>query len=76
MSKSSTVSVKITPEMKRQLKEYNIKPSEIMRRALIEEIQRKKIQKIESQLNTVKDQLEKIDIHEAVEMIREDRDQR
>ena len=76
MSKSSTVSVKITPEMKRQLKQYKIKPSEVMRRALLEEIQRKKIQQIESQLNTVKDQLEKIDIHEAVEMIREDRDQR
>ncbi len=76
MVKSSTASVKITPKMREEIKRYGIKPSEVMRRALEEEIQRRKIQEIKQRLETVAEQLDSVDIDEETRSMREDRDRR
>jgi len=76
MAKYDTVSAKIPPDMSRKIKEYRINVSETIRKALDEEIKRRKAAEIEAGLEGMKDTLAKISIDEVVQMIREDRDQR
>ncbi len=76
MAKYDTVSAKIPPDMSRKIKEYRINVSETIRKALDEEIKRRKAAEIEAGLEGMKDTLDKISIDEVVQMIREDRDQR
>ncbi len=76
MAKYDTVSAKIPPEMSRKIKAYKINVSETIRKALDDEIRRRKAAEIEAGLEEMSDALDKISIDEVVQMIREDRDQR
>lgn len=76
MAKYDTVSAKIPHDMSQKIKEYKINISETIRKALDEEIKRRKAVEIEAGLEGMKDTLDKISIDEVVQMIREDRDQR
>ena len=76
MAKYETVSVKVFPEMKDKIRKYGIKTSDVLRDALEKEIRRKEIEKIEAELESIKDVLEKISIEDVVKSIREDRDTR
>jgi len=76
MAKYDTVSAKIPHDMSRKIKAYKINVSDTIRKALDEEIKRRKAAEIEAGLEGMKDSLDKISIDEVVQMIREDRDQR
>lgn len=76
MSKSDTVSAKISPTMRKEINEYNVNISETIRKALRDEINRKKAEKLESKLKELKPVFDKISTETVVKMIREDRDQR
>ncbi len=76
MAKYDTVSAKIPPEMSQNIKIFKINVSETIRKALDEEIKRRKAAEIEAGLEKISDTLDKISIDEVVRMLREDRDQR
>lgn len=76
MSKSDTVSAKISSEMRQEITEYEVNISDTIRRALRDEINRKKAAKIESDLEEMKDVFKRMSTETVVKMIREDRDQR
>jgi len=69
MGKYVTVSVKVPLEVKRRLEELGIKPSELLRRAIDEELRKREL----SELGAV---LSKFSKSFVVESIREDRDSR
>jgi len=50
--------------------------SEMLRRALEEEVRRRKLEELEKKLSEVGEALDKIDIKRAVKSIREDRESR
>jgi len=65
---------RITHEMSRKIKKYQINVSDIIRKALDEEIKRREAAEIEDGLEGMKDSLDKISINDVVRMLREDRD--
>ncbi len=74
MAKDDMVSARVTLEMSRMIKKYKINVSETIRKALDEEIKRRKAAEIEAGLEGMKDTLDKISIDDVVRMLREDRD--
>ena len=76
MTKFYTVSARITPDMSRNIKKYKINVSETIRKALDEEIKRRKAAEIEAGLEGMKDSLDTISMGDIVRMIREDREPR
>lgn len=76
MAKYETVSVKIPTELKRKMKEHGIKPAEIVRKAIQEEVRRREAEEIDLRLRKLKPILDKISVEEIVAMIREDRESR
>jgi len=76
MAKYDTVSAKISHDMSQKIKAYKINISDTIRKALDEEIKRRKAAEIETGLEGMKGSLDKISIDEVVQMIREDRDRR
>lgn len=76
MGKYVTVSVKVPLEVKRRLEELGIKPSEVFRRAIEEELRRRELEEIEKELSELESVLSKFSRDFVVKSIREDRDSR
>ncbi len=76
MAKYETVSVKVPAEMKQKLKKYGIKPSKLLRKTLEQEIRKREIEEIKTEIQTLSDALTRIDMADVVSTIRTDRDKR
>ena len=76
MAKYETVSVKVPAEMKQKLKKYGIKPSKLLRKTLEQEIRKREIEEIKTEIQDLGDALTRIDMTDVVSTIRTDRDKR
>ena len=76
MGRYVTISTKVRRELKEEAERLGIKISEVLRRALEEEVRRRKLEELRKKLDELDDLLEKIDINRIVEAIREDREAR
>ncbi|ABN70616.1 conserved hypothetical protein [Staphylothermus marinus F1] len=76
MSRYVTVSAKVRRELLEEAKRLKINVSELIRRALEEEVRRRKLIDLEKRLKEKRNVLAKIDIDEIVRLIREDREAR
>jgi len=73
MGRYVTVSTKVRRELKEEAERLGIRVSEVLRRALEEEIKRKKLEELERKLDGLSEALSRIDMSRVVEGIREDR---
>ena len=76
MSKSVTVSTKVPKELKEKIKQLNIKPARLLRKALEDEIKRREAEQLKEEIAKIKPILDRISTEEIVKSIREDRDSR
>ena len=76
MAKYETVSVKVPAEIKQKLKKYGIKPSKLLRKTLEQEIRKREIEEIKTEIQDLGDALDRIDMADVVATIREDREKR
>ena len=76
MAKYETVSVKVPAEIKQKLKKYGIKPSKLLRKTLEQEIRRREMEEIRTEIQNLSDALDRIDMADVVATIREDREKR
>ena len=74
MGKYVTVSAKVKRELLEEARRLGINISELMRRALEEEVRRRRLVRLEERLRGKRDILAKIDVDEIVRLIREDRE--
>jgi post-segregation antitoxin (ccd killing protein) len=73
LSKYTTVSTKISQELKEKMKELKIKPSRLLRKAIEDEIRRKEAEKLKEEIERVKPVLDKVNMEDVVKSVREDR---
>ncbi|MEM2927303.1 MAG: hypothetical protein QXO94_07580 [Candidatus Bathyarchaeia archaeon] len=71
-----TISVKVPTELRDRMRELGIKASELLRRAIEEEVKRREIERIKEALKEMKPILQTVSIEEIVRSIREDRESR
>ena len=71
-----TISVKVRRELKEEAERLGIKISEVLRRALEEEVKRRKLEELKKRLEKVSEALDKIDVERFARHIREDREGR
>ena len=71
-----TVCTKVRRELKEEAERLGVRISEVLRRALEEEVRRRKLEKLEKKLGKVGEALDRIDIDRVVKSIREDREGR
>jgi len=71
-----TVSTKVRRELKEEAERLGVRISEVLRRALEEEVRRRKLEELEKKLGEVGEALDRIDIDRVVKNIREDREGR
>ena len=71
-----TVSSKVSRELKEEAERLGIRISEVLRRALEEEVRRRRLEELRGRVEELAPALEKIDVGEIVGLIRADRDQR
>jgi len=76
MAKYVTVSARITPELKEKIDKHNVKTSQVIRRALEEEVKRRELEELKEHVRKLKPLLDRITTEEVVRSIREDRDKR
>ena len=76
MGRYITVSTKIRKELKDEAEKLGVKISEVLRRALEEEVKRRKLEVLKGRLEEIGNILDKIDIDSIVGSIREDRESR
>lgn len=76
MTKYETVSVKVPAEVKRKMRKYGIKPSKLLRETLEQEIRKREIEEIKSEIQELGDALDRIDMAQVVSTIRADRETR
>ena len=74
MAKYVTISARILEEKKKEMKKYNLQPTEIIREAIDAEIKHRKAEEIKQKLETVSTELTKINLNKTAELIREERD--
>jgi metal-responsive CopG/Arc/MetJ family transcriptional regulator len=70
-----TVSAKIDKELWRKLKELSIKPSEVIRKALREEVERRMREELRAKVELASKIMSKVEIDDWVRAIRETRDE-
>lgn len=70
----TTVSAKIPKETKLKIEEYGIKPSEVIRKALQNEIKKFEIMNLKKESESLKPIINKIKSEHVVKSIREDRE--
>jgi len=70
------VSVRIPKELKIKAKNYGIRISEVLRRALEEEIRRRELREIEVLLSRFKRGMKKVSKEDIVSVVRESREER
>jgi len=68
-----TVSAKIDPSLREELRRLDISPTEVIREALRKEVERKKRDQLERDLTEASEVLRKVSREEWVEAIRESR---
>jgi len=71
-----TISVKVRRELKEEAERFGIKISEVLRRALEEEVKKRKLEELKKKLEKVSEAFDKIDVERFVRHIREDREGR
>ncbi len=71
-----TVSTKVRRELAERARELGVNVSEVLRRALEEEVRRRELELLERRLEEVGAALDRIDIEEIVGIIREYREGR
>jgi len=76
MGKYETISIKVSQELKEKMRKLGIKPSELLRKALEEEIRRRQVQEIKKEIQQLQETLGKIPTETVVQSIREDREHR
>lgn len=76
MSRYITASTKIRRELKEEAEKLGINISQFLRKALEEEVRKRRLERLRKRLEEINDILEKIDIEEVIEDIREDRENR
>ncbi len=76
MGRYVTVSAKVRKELLEEARRLNINVSELIRRTLEEEVRRRKLMELEKRLRRKRHVLDKLDVEEVVELIREDREKR
>jgi len=74
MGRYVTVSTKVRRELLEEARRLGINVSELLRRALEEEVRRRRLMSLEESLKKMRHVLDKIDVNEVVELIREDRE--
>jgi len=70
-----TVSAKIDKKLRKKLEELSIRPSEVIRRALEEEVKRKTKEMILKKIKKASPLLQRVSKEEIVRAIRESRDE-
>jgi len=73
MGRYVTISTKVRRELKERAERLGIRISEVLRRALEEEVRRRELDELCRRLDEMAKILDKIDIHRIVNSIREDR---
>ena len=76
MAKHETVSVKVPAEVKQKMRKYGIKPSKLLRETLEQEIRKREIEEIKSEIQELSDALDRIDMAQVLSTIRVDRETR
>jgi antitoxin CcdA len=76
VAKYETVSVKVPAELKQKMRKYGIKPSKLLRETLEQEIRKREIEEIKSEIQELGDTLDRIDMAQVVSTIRADRETR
>ena len=76
MGKMITISAKISEDLKRKIDELGISPSEVIRRALEEEVRRRTRELLKERLKEVSSILSKVEREEWIKAIRETREER
>jgi len=76
MNNYITVSTKVRRELKEEAERLGVKISEVLRRALEEEVRKRKFEELEKELSEVGEALDRIDTDRIVKSIREDREGR
>jgi len=76
VAKYETVSVKVPAEVKRKMRKYGIKPSKLLRETLEQEIRKREMEEIKSEIQELGDALDRIDMAQVVSTIRADRETR
>jgi len=76
MSEYVTISAKVKRELREEARKLGINVSEVLRRALEEEVRRRKIEKLKAELDELSPILEKVSIDRVIKSIREDREER
>jgi len=76
MGKMITISAKISEDLKRKIDELGISPSEVIRRALEEEVRRRTRELLKERLKEVSSILSKVEREEWIKAIREAREER
>lgn len=71
-----TVSAKIPKRLKELLDRYGIKPGPVIRRALEEEVRRRRLEELEAKARELAEELPAISDEEVASLIRADRDGR
>jgi len=76
VAKHETVSVKVPAEVKQKMRKYGIKPSKLLRETLEQEIRKREIEEIKSEIQELSDALDRIDMAQVLSTIRADRETR
>jgi len=71
-----TVSAKVRRELREEAERLGVNISEVIRRALEEEVRRRKIELLRRKLEEVGDVLDEVDVSRIVEAVREQREER
>ena len=71
-----TVCTKVRRELKEEAERLEVRISEVLRRALEEEVRRRKLEKLEKKLGKIGEALDRIDIDRVMKSIRDDREGR
>ena len=74
MGKYITVSAKVRRDLVKEARRLGINISELIRRAIEEEVRKRKLILLEKRLRKKQDILKKIDVNEIINLIREDRE--
>ncbi|MFN3621277.1 MAG: CopG family transcriptional regulator [Nitrososphaerales archaeon] len=73
MGKLVTVSVKLPIEVKEELERLGVKPSELLKKAVVEELRKRKAEEVEREVKALKEILSKFSKEFVIRSIREDR---
>jgi folate-dependent phosphoribosylglycinamide formyltransferase PurN len=73
---TAVIAVRISKELKEELKKYQIDQKEVIRQALVDAVKRAKARDLENRVKDIEEILDKLSAEDAVKYIREDREKR